>query len=173
LDRKARAARERERQARKARAARERERQARKARADRAREHLRRVEITAAMRGLCALSPEDFERFVGSLFERLGYQVQHTGRRGDGGVDLILTKDGQRSVVQCKRYAPNAKKIGPSVVRDLRGVKARERALHAFLVTTGRFTDGAIKEADMPPRVFLLDAEELYRFIQESDLKAR
>lgn len=43
-----------------------------------------------------------FERFLVSLFRRLDYRVEHTGRRGDFGADLVVAKGGRRTVVQAK-----------------------------------------------------------------------
>jgi Restriction endonuclease len=41
-----------------------------------------------------------FERRLAILFGRLGYQVEHVGRRGEYGADLIVRRDGKRTVVQ-------------------------------------------------------------------------
>jgi restriction system protein len=57
-----------------------------------------------------------FEQEVGRLFEGQGYQVQHTARTMDGGVDLVLTRDERKTVVQCKAHAG---RIGIGVGREL------------------------------------------------------
>ena len=51
------------------------------------------------------LSPEAFEYLVVSLLEALGYDVRHTGRGGDGGVDAVavLSLGGRTSVVTRSR----------------------------------------------------------------------
>ena len=50
------------------------------------------------------LSWQDFERLIGEAFRRRGFTVAETGGGGaDGGVDLVLTKGGEKSLVQCKR----------------------------------------------------------------------
>jgi restriction system protein len=57
------------------------------------------------------------------------------------GVDVMLTKEnGQRAVVQCKRYRHT---VGPDIVRELFGTMVHERVHHAFLVTTADISDGA------------------------------
>jgi restriction system protein len=48
-----------------------------------------------------------FERFLVSLFRRLDYRVEHTGRRGDFGADLVVSKGGRRTVVQAKCWKRN------------------------------------------------------------------
>jgi hypothetical protein len=58
-----------------------------------------------------------FERALGELYSRMGYAVQHTPHSGDGGVDLVLRKDGKLTVVQCKAHN---KRVPISVARELR-----------------------------------------------------
>lgn len=83
------------------------------------------------------LDPVAFERFVGSLFEKMGYQVQTTPLSGDEGIDLILRKGTKLAIVQCKRYENS---VGQPVVRDLYGAMVHNKADEAYLVTTGTVT---------------------------------
>jgi hypothetical protein len=62
------------------------------------------------------LSGIRFEAELGQLFETLGYEVSQTPLTGDGGVDLVLIKDGQKTVVQCKAHN---RKITIDVAREL------------------------------------------------------
>lgn len=58
------------------------------------------VQTTKEEDPLFALSWQEFEMVVGESFRRRGYQVEETGGKGaDGGVDLILTKGGERYLV--------------------------------------------------------------------------
>jgi restriction system protein len=52
-----------------------------------------------------ALDGISFERELGQLFKRLGFAVSTTPHTADGGIDLILEKAGQKTVVQCKAHA--------------------------------------------------------------------
>ena len=63
------------------------------------------------------------------------------GGGADGGVDLVLTRDGEKHLVQCKQW--RAFKVGVDVVRELYGVMAAKGAAGGFVVTSGRFTDEA------------------------------
>ena len=46
----------------------------------------------------------EFEMLVGEAFRLQGYQVVETGGGGaDGGVDLVLRKDRETFLVQCKQ----------------------------------------------------------------------
>jgi hypothetical protein len=66
------------------------------------------------------LSWQDFERLVGEAYRREGFHVEEVGLGGaDGGVDLILRRRGESTLVQCKRW--NVSAVGASVsTRDVR-----------------------------------------------------
>ena len=63
-----------------------------------------------------SLSGLDFEVELGGLFRRMGYNVEQTPYTGDGGVDLLLRKNGRLTVVQCKAHK---KRIPIGVARQL------------------------------------------------------
>ncbi|WP_233094641.1 restriction endonuclease [Delftia acidovorans] len=49
------------------------------------------------------MSWQQFETLVGEGFQQRGGRVKETGGGGpDGGVDLVLSKDGEKTLVQCK-----------------------------------------------------------------------
>jgi restriction system protein len=109
---------------------------------------------------LYALSPGDFEAYVGQLFRQKGYRVKLRGGSGDLGVDVELHKgDGKKAVVQCKRYRTT---VGSETVRELYGTLIHERAAHAFLVTTADISDAAREWARRKP-ITLIDGETLVR----------
>jgi restriction system protein len=85
---------------------------------------------------------QDFERLVGASFERSGFAVEHTGGGGaDGGVDLVLTKGRELTLVQCKQW--RAQKVGVTTVRELYGVMAARGAARGIVITAGDFTPDA------------------------------
>jgi Restriction endonuclease len=52
-----------------------------------------------------------------------GYAVTETGQAGaDGGIDLVLTKGRERTLVQCKHW--RAQTVGVAIVRELYGAMA-------------------------------------------------
>lgn len=100
------------------------------------------VRESSAADALERMSWQDFEVLVGEGFRQRGYSVQESGGGGaDGGVDLVLRKDGETFLVQCKQW--KALKVGVSVVRELFGVMAARGAAGGFVVSSGRFTDEA------------------------------
>ena len=94
---------------------------------------------SADPRSLEQMTWREFEMLVGEAFRRRGYAVEETGGHGaDGGVDLALSRAGQRFLVQCKQW--KASKVGVKILRELYGVMAAERAAGGFVVTSGVFT---------------------------------
>jgi restriction system protein len=85
-----------------------------------------------------SLSWQDFERMVGEAYRRQGYEVQTTPGGADGGVDLILSRDGQRAYVQCKQWRKVT--VGVEVVRQFKGAMAAAGVAAGFFVSSGRFT---------------------------------
>lgn len=113
---------------------------------------------------LGAISWQQFEQMVGEWFRRQGYAVMEAGGAGpDGGVDLVLHKNGEKFLVQCKQW--RSLKVGVGVVRELYGVMAAERVAGGFVVTSGSFTDDAKKFAQ-GRNVELLDGSELMRVLR-------
>lgn len=89
----------------------------------------------------------DFETLVGEGFRRRGYSVVENHRSGpDGGIDLVLSKDGERGLVQCKHW--RASTVGVEVVRELYGVMSARGAAAGFVVTSGTFTTAAREFAE-------------------------
>lgn len=106
----------------------------------------------------------EFEQMVGEWFRRQGYAITEVGGAGpDGGIDLVLRKDGEKFLVQCKQW--RSMKVGVSVVRELYGVMAAERVAGGFVVTSGSFTEDA-KDFANGRNVELLDGSTLVRALR-------
>jgi restriction system protein len=112
------------------------------------------------------LSPNGFEQVIADLFRREGYRVDEIGGVGDGGVDLILRRNGDGSVahlVQCKRYTNW--KVGVAEVREFFGAMAAHQSrCEGVFVTCGRYTAEARTFAAGKP-IRLIDGDELLSMI--------
>ena len=96
------------------------------------------------------LSWQAFEHQVAEVYRQEGFDVEETGGGGsDGGIDLILHRNGQKSVVQCKRW--KTYKVGVQPIRELFGVMAAERADRAIFITSGIYTNEALQFAEGKP----------------------
>ena len=112
---------------------------------------------------LTQLSWKEFELLVGEAFRQRGYAVVETGDGADGGIDLVLTKNGERILVQCKHW--KSAKVTVMVVRELLGVMASQGAKGGFVVTSGSFTREAESFAQSNG-IALVGADELNKMIQ-------
>lgn len=112
---------------------------------------------------LNGMSWQEFEMLVGEAFRRKGFAVAETGGGGaDGGVDLVLTKDGEKFLVQCKQW--RAFKVGVNVVRELYGVMAARGASGGYVATSGQFTQDA-KDFAAGRNITLMDGAALRALI--------
>jgi restriction system protein len=94
-----------------------------------------------------------------------GYRVSENYTAGpDGGVDLRIRKDGERIIVQCKRW--NRWKVGVKVIRELYGIMAAEEIDKGIVVISSEFTDEARRFAQANG-IELVDGRKLSGFIRE------
>jgi hypothetical protein len=111
----------------------------------------------------------DFEKDCARLLRQCGMQVIHqsANRDGDGGVDLYaIDADGGSWVVQCKCWAAH-RRVGPDVVRDLKGAidladVGSDTVSRGMIITTSTFTDEATRAA-AEFRFELIDGPTLVR----------
>lgn len=111
------------------------------------------------------LSWQRFEELVGEAYRRQGYWVKENDGAGpDGGIDLVISRGGQRWLVQCKQY--RVQKVGVKVVREIYGLVAAEHAAGGIVITSGTFTRDAVKFAD-GKSLELVDGVQLARLIAD------
>lgn len=126
-----------------------------------------RRQLLDAQQGLervAALGWRHFEQLVGEAFRRQGCTVEETGLGGaDGGIDLILRKNGRRVLVQCKQW--RQRQVGAKVVREMYGLLAHHRADEVKIACSGTYTRDAAEFAQGKP-IELIGGEELMRMIR-------
>ena len=93
-----------------------------------------------------------FERATAEVLNKHQFNPRVTPGSGDGGIDIEVTKNGLKGVVQCKAHTSC---VGPHVVRDLYGVIHHCGASFGIIVSRGGFTRGAIDFARDKPILFL------------------
>jgi hypothetical protein len=128
------------------------------------RRHL--VEWTTDLR---LLNAEEFEWLVGETFRREGWAVRETGRQDapDGNIDLELARDGQRTVVQCKRW--ESWHVNVDEIRRFEGTLFREGLAGSagIFVTLSAFTPDAEAEA-RKTGMTLVDGRSLYSRVEKA-----
>ncbi|MDT0295026.1 restriction endonuclease [Mesonia ostreae] len=123
---------------------------------------------------LLTIDPSAFERLCQRLLRESGFfQVEVTGKSGDGGIDGkgIVRINGFLSFhvfFQSKRYKGS---VSSGDVRDFRGAM-QGRADKGLFITTGNFTREGVKEAarDGAPPIDLIDGEQLCEKLKELKL---
>jgi hypothetical protein len=118
---------------------------------------------------LSDLGAWEFENLVADLYTRRGFAAKVTSRTRDHGVDIIARRRSDigvdRLIIQCKHYPGGT--VGEAEVRDLIGAWQEHRdATHAVLVTSGRFSNGAVHLAERN-RIGLEDGLILERLLRE------
>lgn len=103
------------------------------------------------------MTGREFEQYLEMLFRKLGYQVQLTRYIGDYGADLIVCKDGVKTVVQAKRYK---KAVGIKAVQEAVAAKGMYGCTAAMVVTNSTYTEPA-EELARANRVRLWSREDL------------
>nr|WP_242236412.1 restriction endonuclease [Bacillus cereus group sp. BfR-BA-01316] len=100
-----------------------------------------------------------FEEYLSSLYESLGYQTEVTKGSGDFGADLVLKNNNETIIVQAKRYS---NKVSLQAVQEIVAAKGYYIANHAWVVTNNYFTEPARKLAAAND-VLLIDRDLLIK----------
>lgn len=129
----------------------------------RRRRHL--LERQTGLDSLRAMNWREFEMLVGEAFRRQGHTIQETGLGGaDGGIDLILRKDGKTTLVQCKQW--KTQRVDVKVVREMFGLLAHHGANAVKIVAVGDYTADAQRFAQGKP-IELIHGEALLAMVRE------
>lgn len=96
---------------------------------------LQTVTGAPGLRAVADMDWRQFERLLGAVFRKRGFNVQESAAGADGGVDLRLVKDGELFLVQCKHW--RAQKVGVAVMRELYGAcgKGGDRFIYSHLLS--------------------------------------
>jgi HJR/Mrr/RecB family endonuclease len=90
------------------------------------------------------MTGKEFEKFLYVHFINLGYSVTLTQDSQDYGADLILYKDGTKTVVQAKR---SKNPVGIKAVQEVAGAVRHYKGNKSLVITNNRFTENACKLA--------------------------
>lgn len=83
---------------------------------------------------------EQFEKCLMYHFQSLGYKAETTACSHDYGADLIMKRNGEKIIVQAKRYHG---KVGIKAVQEAIGAVSYYRASKGFVVSNSYFTKSA------------------------------
>ncbi len=129
-------------------------------RRDRRRDALYRATGQAAVD---AMTGVEFEHYVAAVLRGIGYTVEFTRATGDFGVDLIATRDGVRTAVQCKRQN---RVVNGSAIQQVVAGAAVHDCDTTMVVSNHRYTRAAEQLADVHGCV-LVDRTRLARLSRQ------
>lgn len=102
---------------------------------------------------------KQYEKYLGYLFEKKGYDVQFHGAvngRSDLGIDLILSKYGEAHIVQAKCWAEDRCirekhifQLYGSMIYFKLAAKRNYRGVRAVFYTTAKYSDVAMNVAEV------------------------
>ena len=104
----------------------------------------------------------EFERFLRVLYEKNGYNVMQTKLSKDQGADLVIVKDGERIVVQAKRYS---NKVSNKAIQEVVAAIKHYGADRGMVVTTNEFTQSAMELAESND-IELVDRNKLKKLME-------
>ncbi|MEG4517505.1 MULTISPECIES: restriction endonuclease [unclassified Microcoleus] len=107
------------------------------------------------------MTGKEFENFLYFHFINGGYSVTLTQDSQDYGADLILYKDGLKTVVQAKR---SKNPVGIKAVQEVAGAVRHYKGNKGRVITNNRFTENAYNLAKSND-VELWDRKKLIEFI--------
>ena len=122
--------------------------------------------LSFSIEQLRSMSPWNFEDVVARMFERMGFTIQQTPKVKDGGRDAILTKDGKKFLLECKRYKDGSVSGEPQL-RGLHSAMTTDRADGGYFVTAGGFSKDAVAFSKTV-KIKLVNQYDLIRMMLES-----
>jgi restriction system protein len=108
------------------------------------------------------LTWKEVQNLVSEAFRRRGFGVQAFSG-GQGPVDLVLSKDGEKTFVNCKQW--RVWEVDYRPLAELYGYMSGAGAERAVMLTTGRFSQKA-REFAKRHNLYLIDGSGLVELIQ-------
>ncbi|WP_328356335.1 restriction endonuclease [Mycobacterium sp. NBC_00419] len=93
-----------------------------------------------------AMTGVEFEHYVAAVLRGRGYDIEMTKATGDFGVDLIATRDGVRTAVQCKRAA---RLVNGAAIQQVVAGAAVYECTATMVVSNHRYTRAAEQLAEV------------------------
>ncbi len=110
-----------------------------------------------------------FEKLVALVYRKLGYTVtRRGGAKPDGGIDLMIEKDGQRSAVQCKQW--KTWNVGVKAVREFLGALTDAGIRKGIFITLGGYS-GEAKQLAEKHGIEIVNETGLARMLESTNAR--
>ena len=106
-----------------------------------------------------SLDGRSFEKEIGKLYQRLGYNVKIRGGANDGGIDLEIDDNKNRIAIQCKAHR---RAVGPGVIREFSGSMDHAHFDQGILICPSGFTRGVYQYTG-GNRIKLINVDDLVK----------
>ncbi|OME55242.1 hypothetical protein BSK61_14195 [Paenibacillus odorifer] len=131
---------------------------------EREQEEKRQISLLRNLDYLKKMCPFEFEEYMARVFRCAGFDSEVTKRTGDGGKDIILRRNGEVRLVECKRYT--SPKVGRPDIQKFHSAIIDFNAVEGFYITTGEFTKQALECAENKS-ILTVNGEELMKLIEQ------
>ena len=110
------------------------------------------------------LDGDEFEKLLGALYQRKGFNVIKTPKGADYGVDLLVRKGKTTIIIQAKNWKG---KVSNTDILKTAGARQMYNATYALVITSSHFTESAKKAIKNTPRIRGMEIEGIKRQIKE------
>lgn len=114
-----------------------------------------------------SMSGVEYEEYCENLLTLAGWKCKRTAIAGDQGLDILATKPGYITAIQCKKTIGS---VGNSAVQEVYSARAFYDANYAVVISSGSFTRSAIELA-CKLNVFLINHSDINSL--ESRIRSR
>jgi HJR/Mrr/RecB family endonuclease len=111
----------------------------------------------------------EFEDFLCKLYEKLGYKVTNHKKSRDQGVDLTLEKEGEKTIIQAKKYNLTTS-VGIDAIKDVVANKETRHANKMMVITTSSKFSQDAHDMALKNNVILIDRVELKKLMKEANM---
>jgi Restriction endonuclease/Topoisomerase DNA binding C4 zinc finger len=127
------------------------------------------ITTTELLQQLRSIDWFQFEKLVGLVYRKLGYDVtRRGGANPDGGIDLVIQKDGQCAAIQCKQW--KAWRVGVKQVREFLGTLTDSGIQHGRFITLRGYTNPAMQFA-RKNGIEIITEVELTQMLESTDAR--
>ncbi|QUB41488.1 restriction endonuclease [Prevotella veroralis] len=90
------------------------------------------------------ITPEEYEKYVASLYQAGEYKTIVTPLAGDWGIDIIATKGFEEIAIQARMYGHTSRKVNRSNIMEFYSAMTYQDRTKAALATDGELLDDAV-----------------------------
>jgi len=127
------------------------------------------ITTTGLLQQIRSIDRFQFEKLIELVYRKLGYDVtRRGGANPDGGIDLIIQKDGQYAAVQCKQW--KARRVGVQQVREFLGALTDADLQQGKFITLCGYTNPAMQFAKRHDIEIVTEAE-LTQMLETTDVR--